>query len=67
MGQPALRSTADADLDQELLVACRTVVAPVLERAAQDMGVVDEARHLWATGSPMLASQKGRAGHPATS
>ncbi|WP_454021268.1 hypothetical protein [Azospirillum sp. Marseille-Q6669] len=67
MGQPALRSIADADLDQDLLVACRTVIAPVLERAAQDMGVVDEARHLWAISSPMLPSRKGRAGHPATS
>ncbi|MGY0793189.1 hypothetical protein ACW7BJ_27800 [Azospirillum argentinense] len=63
MGLPALLS---ADVDQELLTACRAAVAQVLERAAQDMGVVDEARHLWGTGSPMLASQKGRAGHPAT-
>lgn len=63
MGQPAHRT---ADVDPDFLAACRTVVAPVLERAAQDMGVVDEARHLWATGSPMPPSQKGRAGHPAT-
>ncbi len=63
MGLPALLS---ADVDQEFLAACRAAVAPVLERAAQDMGVVDEARHLWAIGSPMLPSQKGRAGHPAT-
>ncbi|MFC5358167.1 hypothetical protein [Azospirillum himalayense] len=65
MGLPACR-TADVDLDQDFLAACRTAIAPVLEGAAQDMGVVDEARHLWATGSPMLAGQKGRAGHPAT-
>ncbi|QCO07332.1 hypothetical protein [Azospirillum argentinense] len=63
MGQPARRT---ADVDQEFLTACRSVVAPVLERAAQDMGVVDEARHLWAISSPIPPSQKGRAGHPAT-
>lgn len=63
MGQPALRA---ANVDQEFLTACRTVVALVLESTAQEMGVVDEARHLWAIGSQMPPSQKGRAGHPAT-
>jgi len=65
MGQPALRHT-DVALDLDFLATCRAVATPVLERAAQDMGVADEARHLWATASPMLASQKGRAGQPAT-
>ncbi|QCO00489.1 hypothetical protein D3093_35170 (plasmid) [Azospirillum argentinense] len=43
-----MATTVPQQLDQAFAAACMDAFADVVKRAAEDLGVVDEAQHLWA-------------------